>query len=49
MEPGITGRDSAIRFAEEEGHFVIADLLRGNTGGVEGDSFFTDWIDPLDI
>jgi hypothetical protein len=35
MEPGVSGRDSAIRFAEEEGHFVIADILRGHTGGVE--------------
>lgn len=28
MEPGASGHDSAIKFAEENGHFVIADLLR---------------------
>jgi ankyrin repeat protein len=32
MVPGNTGYDSAIEFAEENGHFVIADILRGHKG-----------------
>jgi ankyrin repeat protein len=29
MEPGRSGYDSAIKFAEDNGHFAIADVLRG--------------------
>lgn len=39
MDPGVSGKDSAIRFAEDNGHFVIADVLRGNMSGVEDDVF----------
>lgn len=35
MVPGISGWDSAIQLAEENGHFVIADILRENKDGFE--------------
>jgi ankyrin repeat protein len=36
MEPGVSGYDSAIRFAKRGGHFAIADLLRSHVGGSLG-------------
>ncbi|PVH72585.1 ankyrin, partial [Cadophora sp. DSE1049] len=44
MEPGISGWDSAIRLAEGNGHFVIADILRENKGGFEEELFDLNWL-----
>jgi ankyrin repeat protein len=35
MVPGTSGYDSAVRFAEENGHFAVSDLIRGYNGGSE--------------
>lgn len=45
MEPGHTGYDSAISFAEENGHFVVADMLREHSCPVQSEVLDCDMSD----